>query len=102
MFASFFIAAVTAVVALLGGIPILGLIDSALFLAIGFGIKRMSKLAAVCGLILYLVEQAAAFSSGRGSWNIVMLVIITAIYVSAIRATWYHRATAQPEASPSA
>lgn len=97
MYAAFAVATVTALLALVQWIPRASLVDGVLFLCIGFGIRKMSRTAAVAGLVLYVVEQGYAFFQGRGGWNVVLLVILTALFLSAARATFsYHRLKKRP------
>ncbi len=71
------------------------LIDAVIFVLIGFGIKRMSRTAAIIGLVLYLSEQFYALAHGRGGWNVIVMAIIAALDVGAIRAAfWHHQAIA--------
>ena len=72
------------------------LIDAALFLFIGFGIRKMSKTAAICGLILYVgqniwkVEKLGVhfFTPFRLFWALCFL----AAFVQGVRGTYaYHK-----------
>jgi hypothetical protein len=57
MYVCFFVAVVTAVVALFTN-PV-GLLDAALFLMVGIGIRQLSRVAALTGLLLYAMSLAA-------------------------------------------
>ena len=96
MYASFFIAAVTTLFSLLGLAAPSAVLDAVLFVIIGIGIRKMSRIAAVAGLVLYLAEQGYAISRGRTGFNLVMLVIITAIFISSVRAAWSFRRFREP------
>ncbi len=94
-YAGLFIAGVSALFAAIGVIERGALIDAVIFVLIGFGIKRMSRTAAIIGLVLYLSEQFYALVHGRGGWNVIVMAIIAALYVGAIRAAfWHHQAIA--------
>jgi hypothetical protein len=67
------------------------LVDAALFGAVAFGIYRMSRAAAVCGLVLYLLERVYAMSQGSGGGGIMMAIFLTMAFVQSIRGTYaYH------------
>jgi len=73
-------------------IGIAALIDAGLFLLIGFGIYRMSRVAAVAGLILYLVELWFTLKTGGTSANVVLPIIIILAFLGGIRGTFgYHK-----------
>ncbi|MEW5978336.1 MAG: hypothetical protein AB1898_21275 [Acidobacteriota bacterium] len=92
MWVSFVIAGVTTLVALFGLVPTATIIDAVLFVAIGFGIRRKSRIAAVLGLVLYLGGQLTLLAQGRGGYNVILLIIFSALFLSAIRATFsFHR-----------
>jgi len=73
--AAFLVVAVTGTVAILAvvlGHPILGiggsaLVDAALFALIGWRISKHSRIAAIFGLLLYLLEAGQRFVSSAGS-----------------------------------
>jgi hypothetical protein len=91
MYASFFVVGVTALFALLNVTNRAALIDAALFVAIGIGIRKMSRIAAVAGLILYVSEQLMSIAQGRIGANIIMAVIFTGVFLSAVRAAFKYR-----------
>ncbi len=75
------------------------LLDAALFAAIAFGIHKMSRTAAVLGLILYLVERIFAMAKGTGTSGMAMTVMLTIAFIQSVRATFaYHNI--QPTAPP--
>ena len=66
-------------------------VDVALFAAVAIGIWRLSRTAAVAGLVLYLVEQGYQFVS-VGPKNPIMAAFFILFLVHAIRGTFsYHR-----------
>ena len=75
-------------------------VDAFLFAVVGIGIWKLSRVAAVAGLVLYLIEQVALWSS-PGPKPTVMAVLFILLFVHAIRGTFsYHRLTkAVPEAN---
>ena len=71
-------------------------IDVGLFVAIALFIRKLSRAAAVCGLLLYWLEQIYAFASvGLESGQVVgiwMIVLLSCAFINGIRGTWaYHR-----------
>jgi hypothetical protein len=101
--AACFVAGLTALVAVasLSGIlpadfPIKGwaLVDAALFGVIAWGIYRMSRVAAVAGLAVYILERIymqSALGAKAGSGIVVTILIILA-FINAVRGTFaYHR-----------
>ncbi len=66
-------------------------LDAALFAVLGIGIWRLSRLAAIGALALYLVEQAFLWAS-VGPKNPVMALLFIMFFVGGIRGTIsYHR-----------
>ncbi|MGH7493628.1 MAG: hypothetical protein ACREOO_14720 [bacterium] len=98
--AAIFVAAMTGVVAILAfaGIQIFGqvkievwsLIDSALFILIAWGLFRYSRVAAVVGLLLYLVERIVMMASGL-TGGLIVSVIIILMFIGAVRGTIAYR-----------
>jgi hypothetical protein len=72
-------------------------VDVALFLAVAFGIYKGSRVAAVGGLLIFLVEKAYQFQQTgnlQGSWMALLLIIC---YAYAIRGAFaLHRLRKQP------
>ncbi len=91
MYASFFVAGVTAAFVLFNWTGRPALIDAVLFAAIGIGIRKMSRIAAVAGLVLYVSEQLMSIAQGRVGANIIMAVIFTGVFLSAVRAAFKYR-----------
>jgi hypothetical protein len=101
MYASFFVAGATALLALFSILPRASLIDGVLFLAVGFGIRQMWRAAAIAGLVLYLLEQGFAISHGMLGSGTLVAIIVTAIFIGAVRATWaYPKLKLQEAAGP--
>jgi hypothetical protein len=85
MWCALLVAGVTALFAVLSlfGVRLMGitpaaLLDAALFGAIGFGLARYSRFAAVAGFLLYLLEKIYALATtgsilGVGALGVVML-----------------------------
>jgi hypothetical protein len=91
--AAVLVSVVTAAMALGGwlGAGPASLIDAALFAAVAFGIYKMSRVAAVFGLVAYLAERVYAMGQGTGSSGIVMAIFLTLAFIHAVRGTFaYH------------
>jgi hypothetical protein len=98
MWVSFLIAGVTTFFAILQWVPISSILDAAMFVAIGFGIRKLSRTAAVLGFLLYGGGQLYMLSHGKGGYNLVLLVIFSAVFLSCIRATFaFHRIKKQKQ-----
>jgi uncharacterized membrane protein YjjP (DUF1212 family) len=61
-------------------------LDAGLFAVIAFGIWRMSRVAAVAGLALYLIEQAYMWAS-VGPKNPVMSLLFIMFLIGGVRGT---------------
>lgn len=80
--------------ALLPGLAIDGtaLIDAMLFLFIAWGIAKLSRFAAVCGLLLYVAERWIMFAETGKVASVWWLVVMLAAFANGIRGTFlYHR-----------
>ena len=91
--ASGFVSVVTAIVSIGGwlGAGVASLVDSVLFAIVGFGIYKMSRAAAVIGLVLYLVERAYAMTQGHGGKVSFVVIFVTLCFIHSIRGTFaYH------------
>jgi hypothetical protein len=110
-----FIAAVTALLAILGivyhkpigGVDGWGLIDAAMFVVIAWRIHRMSRAWAIVGILMYLFEVGYKLvTSPSGALGVLTIIFILS-YISGIRGTFsYHQyrqegMTVQPPAAPS-
>ena len=74
MYVCFFVAVVTAVVALFTN-PV-GLLDAALFLMVGIGIRQLSRVAALTGLLLYAGYCVFFMLAGRDNnfyWGLLLV-----------------------------
>ena len=97
-----FVAGVTALLAGLSlfGMQVLGinawaLTDAALFGGIAFGIHRKSRVAAVAGLCLYLLERIYMISR-TGAGAIAFGILLTLLFINAVRGAFaYHRLAGQ-------
>lgn len=70
------------------------LVDAALFIAIAVGIHRMSRTAAVAGLLLYLLERVYMIENLGNPGTIIQVLVLTLMFISSVRATFlYHRLT---------
>jgi hypothetical protein len=89
---AFVIGGIAFLLVLFRAFPIASSVDVALYAGLGYGIKRKSRTCAALALILYLSGQAISYLTGRGGWNIVLVVIIIFIFVNAARGAFaYHR-----------
>jgi len=93
------VAAITTFVSLFSAFssPVLGLsvwslLDAFLFAAIAFGIWKMSRVAALCGLCLYFFEQWYMLTTTGVTSNGAMIALFVLFFVNGIRGTFaYHR-----------
>jgi len=88
VWASFFIIAVNMVVILINN-SYLGFVDVAIVGILAFGIFKMSRIAAVLAVMLYLAEQIS-YLMDNGKGNYIMIALITVAYLSSIRGTFAH------------
>ena len=96
--AAVFVATVTAIfafVAIFLHTPVLGidgsaLFDAVLFAGVAFGIDRKSRVAALVGLGLYVVERFYMLATSGGSIGVggVMAIILTLYFVHGVRGTF--------------
>ena len=87
------ITAIAAILSLFGWeITSLGaLVDAGLFALIAFGIYKMSRLAAVLGLLLYLWGQLSQILA-TGKTNFILVILFTLYFIHGIRGTFaYHK-----------
>jgi len=92
---AYFVAAVTALLAVLAWLDVFylltpwSLLDAALFAIIAFFISRGSRAAAIMGLALYLVEAVDRIVSGIGSSSSgIVLVIFSLFFINGIRGSY--------------
>jgi len=104
LWAACFVAIVTASLALYSEFvrPLLifdiwGLLDSLLFAVIAIGIWKMSRIAAIFGLTLYLGEQWYQWTTD-GIGNIIVVLLLTLLFVNGVRGTIaFHRLNKPPQ-----
>lgn len=71
------------------GLNAWSLADVVLFLLVAWGIHRMSRTAAVLGLLLYVAEKLMA---GNGAKGIIMTIVFTLLFIGGVRGTFaYHQ-----------
>ncbi len=100
VWAASFVAVVTAVFSALGaaGIQLFeftfgawSLIDACIFGVLSFGIYKMSRIASVAGLGLYLIERADIWIT-YGPKNLIIAGLLVLMFINSIRGTFaYHR-----------
>jgi hypothetical protein len=107
MWGAFFVAIVTGAASFLSGsgMPILkgvgptAWLDAAIFAALGFGIGKMSRAAAVAALLLYVGERIAM--APAAGLNPVMMIAMASCFVQGVRGTWaFHRFRQQSPTAP--
>lgn len=87
-----FVAIVTAILSIGGwfGTKPSTLIDALIFAGLSFGIRKMSRMASVLGLILYIIERIMAMSHDINSGGAVMTGFLILMFIQAIRGTFYY------------
>lgn len=75
------------------------LVDAVLFGIICWGLHKMSRTAAVLGLLLYMFERIDMWSR-YGGVGIAMAIIITLMFINSIRGTFAFHNLKVPETSP--
>ena len=95
-----FIALLTALTAILSiayhkpifGIDGWGLADGAIFALIAWRISKVSRIWAVAGLLIYLLEVGVKLATSPSGAVGVLTIVVISTYISAIRGTFaYHR-----------
>ncbi len=102
--ASFWVAGLTAVFAVLGIFKVVklldgwGLVDAAAFAVIGFFImKRMSRGAAVAGLVFYIFERVYATATKGASAGLGGVALVFTLYfINGVRGTFAYRRFREP------
>ena len=90
MWVSFVVGGLTALFTIIGGHLLGGFVTGAIFVAIGIGIRKYSRVAAILGVLLYLGPQIATASIS------VVSVIFAFLFISSLRATFaLHRLNKQ-------
>jgi hypothetical protein len=101
MFVAIFVATVTAAFALYGmyNDPILGIdgwafVDSFTFILIAFGLWKLSRFAAVFGVLFYILEQVDMWLTNPSVP--ILAVIFTLVLIGGVRGTFsYHKLKSQ-------
>ncbi|PKI16315.1 hypothetical protein [Colwellia sp. 12G3] len=101
MFVAIFVATVTAAFALYGmyNDPILGIdgwafVDSFIFILIAFGLWKLSRFAAVFGVLFYILEQVDMWLTNPSVP--ILAVIFTLVLIGGVRGTFsYHKLKSQ-------
>jgi hypothetical protein len=94
MWGAFFVAIVTGAASFLSGsgIPVVNgvgataWLDAVIFAALGFGIGRMSRVAAAGALLLYIAERIAM--ARVAGLNPVIMIAMVSCFVQGVRGTW--------------
>lgn len=89
-----FISVATTIFAIFGflGFDLNSLVDATTFAIIAWGIFKMSRFAAVAGLIMYLFERGYEVAEAGKINNLGLILIFCLAFINAIRATvFYHR-----------
>jgi hypothetical protein len=91
MYAGFAVGALTTVFVLLRMTPVSSLLDAALFVMLGIGVRQFSITASILAFLLYATNVVTFTIHGVLGPGIVVAVIITSLFVSAIRAALFMR-----------
>jgi len=77
----------------IGGINAYGYVDAGLFALAGWGIRCRSRMAAVAGLLFFLLEKVYQFATQpKAAMGLLMALFILGGFTSAVRGTFaYHR-----------
>ena len=90
MYGTFFVSAITSIAAMFRVVHVGSLLDAFLFFLIGVGIGRMYRTAAICGFILYLIEQASVLMAGQNPIGVTSTALILLLFTG-IRATFSYQ-----------
>ncbi len=103
MWAAAIVAVLTALFAAFGvlGTNASAFFDAVLFAVIGIGIYRISRVAAVAGLLLFILERAVIFAQTRQTGGVVAIFILLAFGNGARGAFAYRRLLKASAAAPS-
>jgi len=99
IWAAIFVVVVTLVFATLAafgtsvaGISPAAFLDAAIFGIIAIGIWRMSRVAAVAGLVLFVLERLLMFPENHSTGSLIVGIAIAIAFANGVRATFaYHR-----------
>ena len=110
VWAAGFVAVVTSLVAAYAGATgnaVMGIdawafLDAAIFAGIAIGIYRMSRIASVVGLVLYIAERLFMMATSQGAGGIVVVIFLTIAFLNSVRGTFaFHKMAPQAPAVPS-
>ena len=104
MWASLIVAGITAVVSQMQvlGLNNWALVDVALFALIAYGIYRMSRVSAILGLLLFIVERVLMFQTSGRTGGLVALALLVA-FIHGVRGTFgFHRLRQSPQPTAAA
>jgi hypothetical protein len=91
------------VLSLFGVLPPASAIDALLFIGLAVGIGRGSRVCAVAAVLLYLLGIVSLVLSGTLGFNLVVVIILVAVFVNGVRATFnLRKVKAEKEAVPTA
>jgi hypothetical protein len=77
---------------MIAGVDAWAFLDAALFSVIAFGIWKMSRLAALAGLVLFVLERYWGFQGDVGFGYLLVTIVFTLAFVNGVRATFkYHQ-----------
>ena len=93
MWAALVVAVVTGIVAAFQGLGLnwYAFVDVGMFLLIAWGIRRVSRMAAVAGLVLFVIERIAIFGQTKQTGGIVAIALLLAFGNGARGAFAYRR-----------
>lgn len=91
MYACVGVGAVTIALVLLRITPVSGLLDAALFLMLGIGVRQFSIAASILALLLYVANVVMSIAHGVIGPGGVVAVIITSLFISSVRAASFMR-----------
>jgi len=91
MYACIGVGALTIILVLLRIAPVDGLLDAALFLMFGIGVRQFSMAASILALLLYVTNVAMSIAHGVIGPGGVVAVIITSLFISSVRSALFMR-----------
>jgi len=109
VWAAVFVAVITAAVATIAmssgkavmGVDAWAYADAVLFAALGFGIYKMSRFAAVAALVLYVAERIYMMASSSGAGRgFVLTIIFTLFFLNAVRGTFAFKKLSAEASAP--
>ena len=85
------VGALTIILVVLRIAPVDSLLDAALFLMLGIGVRQFSMAASILALLLYVTNVAMSIAHGVIGAGGVVAVIITSLFISSVRAALFMR-----------